>query len=336
MTGLLTSRVEQALREVVIDADRHRGVVCGHEVHAADAAEFLEVLGQALYLAWHVRNPAVIENRPTTRRDHRLEERLVAGMPHRVTRTPVILRELPADGDLLVVERDGVRVLSKREAVRPGRPLQVGRPIELRVPAARPSLSPGFFLADGSNGPPHGASILRIYIQVSGPAMVPGLWASALELLERADIRYRVKIVSTSPIFARSDGLVVYLDADTAPPVVTDLLRLASRTTGTGTATSIFAEPLGDGVAMAWEPSDARRGFTALSLGEHRARVVAAGLLAHATSPDATDRAAAVAAAMREANIDPLTPARNLDSPPFPQVTSRADTSVGDTAPVAS
>ncbi|GAB3963430.1 hypothetical protein GCM10029978_021190 [Actinoallomurus acanthiterrae] len=330
MTGLLAPRVEQVLREVVIDADRHRGVVCGHEVHAADAAEFLEVLGQALYLAWHVRNPAVIEDRPTTRRDHRLEERLVAGMPHRTTRAPVILREMPADGDPLVVERDGVRVLTKREAVRPGRPLEVGRPVELRVPAARPALSPGFFLADGSNGPPHGASLLRIYVHVGDPAMAPGLWASALELLEDAGIRYRAKIVSTSPIFARSDGLVVYLGAGAAQPVVADLLRLASRTAGVGTATSIFAEPLGDGVAMAWEPSDARRGFAALSLGEHRARVVAAGLLAHAASPDAADRATAVAAAMREANIDPLTPARNLDSPPFPQVTPHAD------APVAS
>ncbi|MCO5997878.1 T3SS effector HopA1 family protein [Actinoallomurus rhizosphaericola] len=329
MTGLLTPRVEHVLPEVEIDAGRHRGAVCGREIHAADAAEFLEVLGQALYLAWHVRNPTAIDDRPTTRRDPLLEERLSSGMPHRTTRAPAILREIRADGERLVVERDGVRVLSGREAVRPGRPLAVGRPVELRVPAARPALSPGFFLADGSNGPPHGASILRIYVHVSGPAMVPALWTSALELLEDADVRYRAKIVSASPMFARSDGLVLYLDAGAAQSVVTDLLRLAGRTADVGTATSLFAEPLGDGVAMAWEPSDARRGFTSLSLGEHRARVVAAGLLAHAVSPDAADPATAVAAAMRAANIDPLTPARNLDSPPFPRVTSRAETPVG-------
>ncbi|MDF3149123.1 T3SS effector HopA1 family protein, partial [Streptomyces sp. T21Q-yed] len=48
---------------------------------------------------------------------------------------------------------------------------------------------------------------------------------------------------------------------------------------------------------------------------EHRALAVAEGLVAHAEAPDGRDRTAAVAEALTAANIDPLHPARNIDSP---------------------
>lgn len=323
MTGPLAAGLVRALQNVAIDTDRRVGIVCGREIRAATVKEFEARLAEALYFAWHVRNPAMIEDRPWTRRDQELEERLAAGVPHRTTTTRVILREIPTDGDLLVVEREGVRVRIKRDTVRPGEPLHVNRSVEQLTAAVRPALSPGYFLADGSLGSPLGSPILRVYVHLSRLEAVPDLWADALDLLEHAGVPYRAKITTSDPMFARSDGLVVYLGPDGATRAITALAGLVGRAVDVDALTSIFAEEQGDGIAIAWEPADSRRGFAALSFGEHRARVIASALLADATSTGRSDRVDTVAKALSAANIDPRTPARNLDSPVLPGVIPR-------------
>jgi hypothetical protein len=76
----------------------------------------------------------------------------------------------------------------------------------------------------------------------------------------------------------------------------------------------VFAEPVGPGVAIAFEPSDARPAMRGFSFGEHRAAALAEGLARHATklaAGEPSDVRAAVAQALVEAAIDPANPARN-------------------------
>src|SRR5262249_37668667 len=81
----------------------------------------------------------------------------------------------------------------------------------VRLPAARPGLSPGFFLVDGSRGTTEPGPVLRVYLHLDGPDDAVRLWDTTLRHLEGAAVRYRAKVTSSRRLFPRRDGLVVYL-----------------------------------------------------------------------------------------------------------------------------
>jgi hypothetical protein len=199
---------------------------------------------------------------------------------------------------------------------------------DVLVAAIRPSLSPGFFLVDGSRPLTHQGAILRVYLHVETPGAALDAWGRTLRCLEESGVPFRAKAASSAHALPRRDGVVVYLgsgDQHVLPGLVEALEGAVL-----GADVSPFTRPLAPGVAVAWEPDDSRPGMRNTSFGEHRSRALAAGLIRytteHGTAPDGPhphpNRSKVVRQALLEAGIDPLDPARNLSSPPFPAADS--------------
>jgi hypothetical protein len=131
-------------------------------------------------------------------------------------------------------------------------------------------------------------------------------------VLNGLNASYQAKVASARRFYPRRDALVVYLDR-TALQVIPSLVAALS-SLRLGTEVSAFAEPLTAGIGCAWEPRDPRAGFAGMSLGQHRSRVVAEALVAHAAGTADRDRHRALVDAFRAANIDPALPHRNLDT----------------------
>jgi hypothetical protein len=186
----------------------------------------------------------------------------------------------------------------------------------IRADAIRPALSPGFFLCDGSAGTVLGAGpILRLYTHLADPSFTPAAWSAALTALEEREVPYRAKAFSNPAGYPRRDALVIYLE-EAGWPALPSLIETISALPGLVDDTSAFARRVGPGLAIAWDPADDRTGMRRLSFGEHRARVIAQGLIASAA--EGTPRAAAVHAALETAGIDPVAPFRNRVSPRLP------------------
>ncbi|MGW8955955.1 T3SS effector HopA1 family protein [Streptomyces sp. NPDC055709] len=254
-------------------------------------------------------------SRSRSLRNSRLEAQFADATPHRNTIAHARVVEA-AHGPLeAIVELSGVRVSVPSRTIRAsqGSP-SAGATVTVELPAARPALSPGFFLADGSLGQPGRSPLLRIYINIADPDSAPAAWHQALSRLEEKRIRYRAKILSTPQSYPRTDAMVIYLGAD-AWHLAADLPRMLGSLPGTGSATSVFARQLAPGIAMAWEPADGRLGHTRLSYGQHRSAALTDALIRHADNQGTPSLDALVHEALIEAGVDPLAPERNTDSP---------------------
>jgi hypothetical protein len=194
----------------------------------------------------------------------------------------------------------------------PGPALSPGQTL-VELPAARLALSPGHYLVDGPTGRLHGAPILRVYLHLNDPAEAPARWHDVLTALNKADVTYRAKIVSTPAGYPRRDAMVVYLGPGHWP-AATLIRDTAGGRPGTGQELSLYAHPLAPGIAAAWDPDDPRPGHQSMSFGEHRARATAEALLR------GTDLATSLAECFTEAHIDAAHPARNQDSPTLPEL----------------
>ncbi|MHA4815577.1 T3SS effector HopA1 family protein [Streptomyces aculeolatus] len=309
---LLPGAVRDALSRVSVRPGGRSALAWGEEL----VAEGPNRLRMLLQLAVYERLHAGLALGPETwmsgaRRDGAVESRLLAAMPHRDT----VVRARPAGwraGELLA-DIGGVRVRVPAERVRGE--ADEGR-VNVALPAARPALSPGYFLADGSRGGPGGTPWLRVYVHVDAPEAVPAVWSAVLRRLEDREVPYRAKVSSSTAFLPRHDGLVVYLgSADWSAAV--DVASSSAGLQGHGTGVSAFAAQLAPGAAVAWEPPAAEGAGRRLSFGEHRAMAVATGLVDHALGGGGGPKADAVVAALREAGIDPRAPYRNLDSPPL-------------------
>ncbi|MFF4406706.1 T3SS effector HopA1 family protein [Streptomyces sp. NPDC001262] len=304
---LLPCALTSALADVRLDLPALRAQVGQEDVSAQSLEDLRSKLASALYRTLHTGAPPADEApRARSRRDPDLELRFRVGMPHRRTVSPVrVLERRPAADGTVLVELDGVRVRL------PEARLTSAGPRDLAAhEAARPALSPGFFFAHGSRGRPPRGPVLRLYVHLRHPDAAVAAWAAALRVLERQTPPYQAKVLSAPQHYPRRDALVLYLTA--AHQAVADEVATAvSDVEGLGTSTSALAEPLAPGVAIAWEPADARPGMQGLSFGQHRAHAVAEGLLAHAQDPR-TPQQSAIARAMRAASIDPAAPHRNL------------------------
>jgi hypothetical protein len=298
--------------EVRVEPGGRAGEVGDHPIQAASRREFRARLANAIYRRWHLRTGTVFDEHHEPRRDLALEEELRAAVPHEFTLARArLLGTGEAWPDHLLIDRAGVRTRVPASAAGAPGPLRAGQMIELRVTPVRPRLSPGFFLVDGSRGLAPDDHVRRVYLHVRDAADAAATWRSALEALERDGARYRAKVIATWQLPERADGMTIYLPHDDLATVSS----LASIYRGTSQRkTSIFAEAIGNGIAIADEPGDPRPGMGDLSFGEHRAHVVADAVVRHAVSPsDDIDIDTAVATALRNAGIDPLNPARNGD-----------------------
>ncbi|MFD5516214.1 T3SS effector HopA1 family protein [Streptomyces sp. NPDC127066] len=326
----LNRRLADAIALVDVAPDCLSARIADREITADTPARLRDRLAVLVYEHLHAGRPEREESMPRTLRDARLERLLHEATPHRSTPYRARLRGLHEN--LPVVEIDGVRVCLP--AAGPGTAVPPGASVateELReaaarsaadgdayvdvsLPAARPALSPGFFLADGSLGRPAYGAVLRLYTHVTAAVHAPGVWRAVLTALEAAEVPYRAKISSSPLLYPRRDALVVYLGADALHAV--DTVRDAvDGLPGLAPQTSPFTDEIAPGFAAAWEPEDDRPGHRAMSFGEHRSAAVAAGLTAHRLTPSHPSAAAAVAAALTEAGVDPAHPARSPGRP---------------------
>lgn len=292
--------------------------VAGHELTADSRRDLRQVLSGHLYNHWHTRLGQDEDTTTRFYRDLAFERRLAQHTPVQSTqRAATLLTEHPGtrrhDSEVLVV-LDGVRVGVPRASILEQRE----QAVLLTVPAVRPSLSPGFWLVDGSRGRfRSGLAPLRVYLSIPEMDSAPEVWQTALAALEAGGHRYRAKVGSAARLYPRTDACVVYLDG--ASPTTTDpdgpvgaLLGALHDAPGLGGTTSVFTRTVAPGVAVATEPVDPRPGMAGMSFGQHRCYAVATGIIDTTTGVDLPDR---VHAALLAASVDPADPARNTPAP---------------------
>jgi hypothetical protein len=306
-------RLAAAMRTITVDPDGRSATVGQREVTAAGAASLRPRLTAAIYDELHAGRAPLDLPPGRSLRDTALEESLRELLPHQQTIRHT--RVLTVGADSALVRLDGVRVwVPATEISTERQPVQAGAVAAVRIPAGRPALSPGFFLADSARPYPAGEPVVRVYVHVTTAAAALGAWGAALGLLAELGLSYRAKVASCPGMLPRRDGLVVYLPARDLG-VSRRIAAVAGRVPGVGPQVSAFAEPVGPGVAIAWEPADGRPGMSGLSFGEHRAAALADGLVRHAARRAKGDRSPAAVSVRRafvEAGIDPGQPARNL------------------------
>ncbi|GGQ89167.1 T3SS effector HopA1 family protein [Streptomyces flaveolus] len=320
--GTLPARLREALGQVTVADDGTRAQVADREVTADSPREMRRLLAEALYDILHAGQFVEKGQLSFRLRDEAFERVLGAAVPHERSVARARLHVPPQDDGpdaRALVERDGVRVWVPAHAVRTDGGLTAGQVVTLDVPARRPALSPGFFVVDGSLPRSPHREVLRVYVHVTRWQDAAGVWARALGHLEEGGVAYRSKILSAKALYPRRDALVVYLGQESWPEVPA-LAEALSGTPGVGSETSVFAEPVAPGVAVAREPEDDRPGMSGLSFGQHRATALARALLDGAAG--ATDLERAVVARFTEAGIDPARPAHNSAPSERPAVPS--------------
>ncbi|MEV4319547.1 T3SS effector HopA1 family protein [Actinocrispum sp. NPDC049592] len=319
MTTLITTvpaALAEALRSADIDPVRLTARFGDRRVSAGSPAELRGKLASALYDMLHVGRDKPGGQRPRDHQDEDFESRLRSVVPHAHTLAPAsIVDHSPATG-IATVELAGVRV---RLPVS-GTP-RAGQHVLLKVDCVRPRLSPGFLLVEGSAGNGLGdGPILRVYMHLADARHAVRLWSAVLGRLELLAVPYRAKITSTRAGLPRRDGLVIYL-GPRAWHAAREVAAAVADLPGLGRSISLYASPLGPGVATAWEPDDSRAGFRGRSFGEHRSLAIATGLLAHAQDPSICLEAR-LTAALTAANIVAGRPSHNTTSPSLPDITS--------------
>lgn len=326
-TGLIAPQVSAALERVEVSADGLSAVVDDEKLTADSPGDLVRKLSSNLYQTLHAGMPEQGKARQRSLSDPELDERYAAAMRHRhalVEATLVDARVRPGDGlvpDTVIADVDGIRVRIPPSGIAHPSGKPVEGPVRLRLPAARPALSPGFFLADSSRGRSRGPQTLRLYLHLTDIETAPAVWGTVLTGLEDLGLRYRAKVTSGTRLFPRRDGLVLYLGPD-AWHAVGQVVALAEGLPGLGAETSPFVRRLADGIGAAWEPDDSRTGKRGLSFGEHRCQAVAEALVGHAVRGNDGSRESAVAESFLDAGVDPLMPAWNLGSPVVPGIGS--------------
>ncbi|MCK2213712.1 T3SS effector HopA1 family protein [Actinomadura sp. ATCC 31491] len=308
--------MKSTLDRVRIGAGLTSAYVDDREIVADGPKALRGALADALYDTFHTGHPRPGEAEHRSVRDPEFERLLRERVPHRDT-AAVAPVEPGMPG---VLRLNGVRVRVPESRLGDEVATPAGPARHVRLPAVRPSVSPGFLLAGGSAGEGLGeGGCLRVYLGAESAEAAPGLWGAVLERLELLRLPYRAKVLSARDLHPRRDSVVVYL-GPSAWQAVPEIAAAARAAGGLREDRSAYVAPLGPGAGWAWEPDDRRPGMRGLSFGEHRSHAVAAGLLACAEHGG--DRAEAVREALLAAGIDPDAPHRNLTSPARPFQTS--------------
>ncbi|MFK8846542.1 T3SS effector HopA1 family protein [Streptomyces sp. Ac-502] len=312
-TVSLPGQLHRILEQVRISDDRTAATVGHREIEADNPRDLQRLLSGALYDVLHAGLDAEPGSLPFHIRSSEFEKRLFDAVPHRTTQVSGVVCAAPeAEDSQVLLQRDGVRVWTAREKVLTPGPLTEGQHVRVSAAAARPALSPGFFLVDGSQPVLRRGQVLRVYIHLTDPDLAVEAWRAVLRLLEARQAHYRAKVLSTERLYPRRDALVVYL-RDGSWDLAGVLAESLGDLPGLGDGVSLFARPLAKGVAAAWEPSDQRTGMRGLSFGQHRAGALAQALIDHGTGSGPLHEK--IAERFAEARIALGDMASNTDSP---------------------
>jgi hypothetical protein len=317
---VLSDALVEIASGVTVSEDGRSAVVADETLETDAPHVLIGQLSHVLYQVAHTGRDKAETSRPRTLRDRDFDQILTQAMPHTTTRAEAVIEQRLDDGTLLV-SVGGLRVLLPSDTPLDAQPRQLpGRGL-VSLPAARPALPSGFFVADGSAGTGVGSGphTLRLYAHVAHAQAAPDIWRAALSYLEDEGLPYRAKIISHPKMFPRRDALVIYL-APGAWQAVPGIAACLTATGGSGALkadVSPFTHPVAPGVSVAWEPQDTRPGMRSMSFGEHRSNALAQGLVRHAVRTDGIGLRSSLAEAFLDAGIEPVCPARNFTSPPL-------------------
>jgi hypothetical protein len=152
--------------------------------------------------------------------------------------------------------------------------------VRLRLPCARPYLTPGFFYVMSPAGPLRREEpTVRLYMNLS-PEGAPLVARALLTGLGEQGVRFEAKFGNDPRRYARLETGVLYIGAEGAATAAR-LLRAAAEAEPTlwREGTPLFAHPLGRGLAAAENPTS-RQEQVPESFGQHRCRLTAHGILA--------------------------------------------------------
>ena len=212
-----------------------------------------------------------------------------------------------ADGDQLVVIKDGLRLRVDRRDCRSEAQLLQGVEVSVRTPKELFGMTPGFYLVVG-NAP--GAirrsaeTLARLYWNVT-PRGAIALVAELTTLFNGRDIRFRMKALRDPAAYTRCDAAVLYLSKENALAVWDELAAIYERV-GDELKPRVPAmtKALAPGLGIAEDPGEGN------SFGLHRCGLIAEGLLrareAGQTSP--SRRLAAVIDCLEAADVDVAAP----------------------------
>ncbi|WP_409496723.1 T3SS effector HopA1 family protein [Amycolatopsis sp. cmx-11-12] len=241
-TGILSERLAAALTAIRIDLGRHRAVIGDRTADATSRGELEPLLTQTLYAELHAGLENVRTSNATLRRDRGLENALAEAIPHASALATAILRQIHECQ--VLVDWDGVLVWLPTDKVdSPDLPMP-GNPVQLRVPPARPGLSPGSLLVSGSRAVEFASPPLRIYEHLIDPLAAVDVWQAVLARLEGADVPYQAVILVRPGQYPRRPGR---LSADRERHCERYHYERVEGLPGIGT-TSSFAEFLAAGI----------------------------------------------------------------------------------------
>ncbi|MEN8113331.1 MAG: T3SS effector HopA1 family protein [Actinomycetota bacterium] len=178
----------------------------------------------------------------------------------------------------VVVEKHGLELwVPVDQCLAPaGTRIAVGESVGLPHPSALPAYSPGFYAVFGDRPFPASSAvpIVRLYWHLTSEGAVPFVQVAS-ELLNRARISFRFKVLSDPERYERCDAAVIYVPADNyqdAAPIIEQIY--AHVAPGLRAATPAFTKPLAPGLGLAEDPPGGQ------SFGMHRCGLVADGLIA--------------------------------------------------------
>jgi hypothetical protein len=153
---------------------------------------------------------------------------------------------------------------------------QVGDKVSLRMPRGSFDLSPGYYSAFSNNPAAslaNSSQILRLYLALA-PTGARQAMRSVTEQLNRVDLPFRFKMLSSPLSYFRADSAVLYVAVEDLDSLL-DPLRtaVAALVDQLRDVVPMFTQPAGRGLALAEEVSSQE------SFGQHRSALTAEGIL---------------------------------------------------------
>ena len=201
----------------------------------------------------------------------------------------------------VVVERQGLTLEVAPEACVPpiSEPLASAVQISLRVPSARPNLSPGYFLVIGDAPIIQGDGLVRLYWHLT-PGGAARWLQSATAALNARSLPFHLKVLYSPQLFTRCDAGVLYLPQSAFVAARRTLRDIYAHVEAElRSEVPAFTKSLAPGIGLAESPGGE-------SFGLHRCGLVADGLVRSRTEirADTADRLDCVLACWSDAGLD--------------------------------
>ena len=174
----------------------------------------------------------------------------------------------------VAVERQGLTLEVAPEACVPpiSEPLASAVQISLRVPSARPNLSPGYFLVVGDAPMPQGEGLIRLYWHLTPEGAATWLQSATAALNDR-NLPFHLKVPHAPQLFTRCDAGVLYLPQSAFVAAMPELRDIYAHVEAElRSEVPAFTKSLAPGLGLAESP-------VGESFGLHRCRLIADGLV---------------------------------------------------------